>query len=74
MLGVDELLKPVPSKQEQERIDKIKEEATLMAINMVRRNIEEGIEPTSGKFCFFKQNLLRLFGCLCLEFLLIFNK
>lgn len=48
VLDVDELLKPVLSKEEQERIDKIKEEATLLAIDMVKRNIDEGIEQTSG--------------------------
>lgn len=55
VLDVDELLKPVLSKEEQERIDKIKEEATLTAIDMVKRNLEEGIEQTSGKFCFFNK-------------------
>ncbi|XP_075872948.1 adenylate kinase 9 isoform X2 [Nelusetta ayraudi] len=49
VLDVDELLKPVLSKEEQERIDKIKEEATLLAIDMVKRNIEEGIEQTSDE-------------------------
>lgn len=63
VLDVDELLKPVLSKEEQERIDKIKEEATLLAIDMVKRNIEEGIEQTSGKFSV----------CLCLKILHIFN-
>lgn len=52
MLDVNELLKPVLSKEEQERIDKIKEEATLMAIEVVKRTQEEGIAQTSGKtFC-----------------------
>lgn len=55
ILDVDELLKPVLSKEEQERIDKIKEEATLMAIDMVKRNLEKGIEQTSGKFCFINK-------------------
>lgn len=51
VLDVDELLKPVPSKEEQERIDKMKEEATLMAIDTVKRNMEE--EQTDGKFWVF---------------------
>lgn len=63
VLDVDELLKPVLSKEEQERIDKIKEEATLLAIDMVKRNIEEGIEQTSGK----------LSVCLCLKIVHNFN-
>lgn len=54
VLDVDELLKPVMSEEEQERINKIQEEATLMAIDMVKRNIEEGIEQTSGKLCFLE--------------------
>lgn len=52
VLDVDELLKPFLSKEEQERIEKIKTEATFWAIDIVTRNIEEETAQTSGKFCF----------------------
>lgn len=68
MLDMEVLVQPVLAKVEQERLDKIKEETTQVAMEKIKMKMEQDDGQDSGKFSFVDDDDEQLYVKHCIYF------